>query len=141
VWKGSELREAMTRKSKKGEKNVRRYLTKSEKLAILELRVEEKWARSKIAKKYDRSVRTIDRVLTQSLKRGSLARQMKISEEEKKTIMAMVRDNASVTASAISRNPDLQRVSVHTIISYLRKKGYERTGARKKPMWQREGKQ
>jgi transposase-like protein len=127
------------KKAKKSKKVVKRraQLTKSEKLEIVELRTNEEWSLRRIAKKYDRSVRTIDRVLACAAKQSSLGRRTKLGKEEKRAIKAMIEENASITCGQIVQNPLLTRVNVGMIRVYLRKKGYSSGACRKKPVWQK----
>jgi Homeodomain-like domain len=123
---------------KKSVKGVKRgkQLGKSERLEILELRAEHKWARGKIAKKYGRSVRTIDRVLTKAIKVQSLNRGGKLGKEEKSEIKRIIRENEPITCRALARNPALKRVKVATVRRYLKRKGYVCIVHGRKPVWQ-----
>jgi hypothetical protein len=131
---------SMPKRCRKKDGSKRSQLKKEDKLEILELRVEHKWSRARIAAKYNKSTRTIDRVLTRAAKDKTLGRKTKLHREEKNGIVAMIVANPAISCREIAQSPALSRIKVATVRKYLKKKGYLRNGTRKNPLWQKEEK-
>jgi transposase len=112
---------------------TRRQLTRKEKKDIVK-RHESGERFNTIAVDYGRSKRTISNVVQRYNETGGhMARKVKLSQAQKKAIVALVETDATIRLERIGGLLDLS-VSHMTISAYLRKKGYAcKDGVRKTP--------
>ena len=108
----------------------RKQLTKKEKEKII-VRYNRKETIEKIAIKYDRNKRTIQRIINRYTVTSSVARKTNLNKYDRENIINLVNDNPSITAIQIRDSvPD---VSLNTIYRYLRKKGFDCGEFKKEP--------
>jgi transposase-like protein len=114
-------------------KSKRTQLTKDEKREIVRRVFVKGQSITRVAKAMQRSRGTISYLIKKWETEETLKRKTAMTDEEKESVVALVRRKPSISLARVCTKLDLS-VSINTVSRYLDRRGFVRTGPKSAPV-------